>query len=252
MNSHSPAQTATAKQVVITERSEEPRDDPWDSLSHVTIDPKHLLSNRVITFARSGTAAGAIDLLRTRILNAMEERRWRHVGITSPTTGCGKTLIASNLGFSLAREKHLRTLLFDMNLRNPSLAEVLGISRTGSLVPALEDIEPLETRLLRVTENFAVGLQDAPCDTAAELLKSSVTDQVLSRTFDALEPDVVLYDLPAGLLFDDVLAFKNRLDAVIMVVRGGQSTPKEVRDLEALLEGDIPILATVLNEVVDG
>lgn len=224
------------------------RSPMWDTLKRITLDDRHAARNRIISVARSDPASGAIDLLRTGILNAVEERRWRSLGITSPTTGCGKTFLAANLGFSFARQKHLRTLLFDMNLRNPDLARTLGISDAEAMVSALEGETQLEDRILRLSDNFAVGVNGTSTDTSAEILKSSVTDRVLSRTIEQLEPNVILYDLPAVLTSDDVLSFKHKLDAVILVVRGGHTTPGQVRDVENLLDGEIPILATVLNE----
>ena len=224
----------------------------WDALPRLELKPRHLIRHRVITAECRNPSAGTIDLLRTRVLNAMEQRGWRHLGITAPTWGCGVTFIAANLGMSFARQKHLRTLLLDTNLRDPGLASVLGARNPGPLLPALEEKEPLETRIRRVSDSFAVILNDTAVDSSAEVLKSSVTDRVLTRAFDALKPDVVLYDLAPVLAHDDVLSLRHRLDAVLLVIRGGRSTSPEVRELEGLLEGEIPILATVLNEAEDG
>lgn len=224
------------------------RDVVWDSLRSYELNRGHLARNRIVAAAPRHPAAGAIDLLRTRILNAAELRGWRHIGITSPDRNCGKTFLSANLGVSLSRQKHLRTLLFDMDLRNPSLSRVLGLPRTGALLPALEGREALLDRALRLSENFAVVSNEMVTDGAAEILRSSTTVRVLAHALEQLRPDIALYDLPPALVCDDVLSFKHRLDALVLVVHGGHSTPKQIRSFEALMANEIPILATVLNE----
>ena len=223
----------------------------WDRLERFTPTARHLDRSRIVSARRQDPVAGAIDQLRTRVLNVLEERNWRHLGITSPTQGCGKTFVATNLGYSFSRQKHLRTMLLDMDLRNPSLARALGISDLKPLGPALQKPELLETRFLRLSENLAVAANGTPEPDAAEVLKSSATAETLARTFERFRPDVVLYDLPPVLVCDDVLSFRDQLDAVIVVARGGLSTRAEIRELEGLLDGNIPILGTVLNEADD-
>ena len=226
-------------------------DAVWSGLRTFTPSERHLDKHRIITVSRRDPASNAIDLLRTRILNAMEERGWMHLGITSPTRNCGKTFISSNLGFSLAREKHMRTILFDMDLRNPGLTRALGVPDAGPLVEALNDERPIGDQMVRLFDNLALVPNETATNTAAEVLKSSVTAGVLARAFARMRPDMVVYDLPPALICDDVLAFKHRLDALLLVIHGRHSTPQEVRDFEALFDGEIPILATVLNEAED-
>lgn len=224
----------------------------WASLARHDPSPRKLLGNRVVAVDRHDPSTAAIDQLRTRILNMMEQRGWRHLGITSPTWGCGVTFTAANLGVSFGRQTHIRTILVDANLRDPGLATVFAARDMDPLLPALQEEATLESCTRRLFENLAVVFNGAPVDNPAEVLRSSVTDRVLSRSFEALEIDVALYDLPPVLAHDDVLALSRRLDAILLVVRGGRSTTAEVRELEGLVEGEVPILATVLNEAVDG
>src|SRR5919108_561025 len=48
------------------------------------------------------------------------------MGITSPSPGEGKTLVASNLAVSLALGYQKRTVVIDLNLRKPRLHEIFG------------------------------------------------------------------------------------------------------------------------------
>lgn len=100
--------------------------DLWERFRSVTLDPRHLARRRLISAGREDPAYVTFDVLRTRLLQALKARGWSRVAITSPTKGCGKTFVSSNLAFSLARTSR-RIALMDMDLRIPSLATVLGV-----------------------------------------------------------------------------------------------------------------------------
>ena len=67
----------------------------------------------------------------------------------------------------------------------------------------------------------------------------------------ALQPDVVLYDLPPALACDDVIAFLPQLDGVLLVVGGGLTQAEDVRKCERLLAGQTPLLGVILNKAED-
>jgi protein-tyrosine kinase len=87
----------------------------------------HLEQNRIISASRHNPAHVAFDVLRTRLIQGLAEQGWRRVVITSPTKDCGKTFISTNLAISLSRQERLRTVLMDLDLRNPSVAPLLGV-----------------------------------------------------------------------------------------------------------------------------
>ena len=84
-------------------------DEDWEALSRFALDPRHLARNRVISAGRTDPAHVAFNVLRTRILRALKARGWSRIGITSPSQGCGKTFVASNLALSLSRQASCRT-----------------------------------------------------------------------------------------------------------------------------------------------
>ena len=65
---------------------------------------------------------------------------------------------------------------------------------------------------------------------------------------EALEPEVILFDLPPALAQDDVIAFRPHFDCVLMVVGGGITTAEEVREATRRIGEDKPILGVVLNK----
>lgn len=224
---------------------------PWDRFQSVSLDPAHLARNRLISAGQEDPAYVAFDVLRTRLLQALKERGWTRVAITSPTKGCGKSFVAANLAFSLARRPSCRVVLMDMDLRIPSQATIFGIRKPGSMSEFLSGGRPADRHLLQVAPNLVVGFNDAPVVNASELLQEPRTADALNAIQDMLQPDVVLYDLPPALVCDDLIAFLPQVDAVLLVVGGGITKANDVKKCERLLSGQAPLLGVVFNKAED-
>ena len=67
----------------------------------------------------------AADLLRTRLLQKLHTEGWRRVAVTAPEAGCGTTFTALNLALSISAVADFRTVLLDLNLRQPGLGRIL-------------------------------------------------------------------------------------------------------------------------------
>ncbi len=223
----------------------------WEVLEQTILDPKHLERNRVITQARNEPAHVAFDVLRTRVLRAFQKNGWTRLGITSPTSSCGKTFIASNLALSLARQQDCRTILMDMDLRSPSLASVLGVPDPDPIRWFLSgDVTPRDY-LRRVGSNLAIGLNAERVRDAAETMQAPATALALETMQSTYVPDIVVYDLPPMLSCDDVLGFVPQLDSVLLVVGGGRTKPAEVTECERLLADQTQLLGVLLNRAED-
>ena len=223
----------------------------WARLRSVALDQRHLARRRVIGAGKRDPAQVAFDVLRTRLLQALKARGWHRVAITSPTQGCGKTFVAANLALSLSRQPSCRAVLMDLDLRDPSLAAVLGVRDPGSMRDFLTGVRPPEAHFLRVADNLAVGLNAAPTAGAAELLQEPAARGALDAMQAAFRPDVVLYDLPPALVCDDVIAFLPQVDCVLLVAGGGRTHAPDVKKCEALFADQTPLLGVVLNKAED-
>lgn len=223
----------------------------WESLNPLDLNVECLSGNGLFVNANPGAATLAFDILRTRLLQATEARGWRRIAITSPTHGCGKSFVAANLAFGLARRASSRAILLDLELRTPALAQMFGVDDAGSLAGFLTGNQPLESQFLRVGHNLALGLNSAPVADAAELLQEETTAQVLQAMLEYLEPDVAIYDLPPALGSDDVIAMLPQIDAVLLVADATRSTAEDVRACERLFEGRVPLMGVVLNRAQD-
>ena len=225
--------------------------DVWDSLRDVKLKSRHLTRSRMISATRSDPAHASFDMLRTRVLQEMSDRHWSRLAVTSPTKGCGTTFVAANLAISMSRRESGRTILMDMDLRNPGLVNALGLSNAETMQDYLEGHVPPEEFLLRVGPNLAIGPNSASVENAAELLQETMTADVLEELQDIFCPDVILYDLPPVLASDEFIAFLPNLDAILLVLGGGVSMAKEVRRVEKLIGGAVPILGVILNRAED-
>ena len=168
----------------------------------------------------------AYKLLRANIMFSFsDEGRGHVVGITSSVQSEGKSSTACNTAYALA-EAGAKVLLVDADLRRPSVAFKLGLSRTPGL-----------TNLLVSKGDFREVIQQ--CDAAPKLdvlcsgdippnpseLLSSNRMAMLVEELTA-HYDYVIMDLPPVTVVSDAIAVSKLLDGVAMVVRNGVSDQK--------------------------
>lgn len=223
----------------------------WESLGPVVLDAEKLVGNGLFPYPSSDPAAAAFDILRTRLLHGLTARGWKRIAVTSPTHGCGKSFVATNLALSLARRPESRTVLLDLDLRRPQLADLLGQRDVAPLREFLTGEQPLESHFRRVGRTLALGLNGEAVQDASDLLHDPETALGLAAMQEQLDPEVVLYDLPPALVADDVLALAGQIDAVLLVTDGTRTTPEDIRACERLFEGQLPLMGVVLNRAQD-
>lgn len=196
---------------------------------------------------RNSAAARAFDLLRTRLRQTTLEHGWVNIAITSPTSGCGNSFSATNLALSLSRVPGSRTVLMDMNLRNPGLAHAFDMEAPGAMSDLLGGRSSLGQQMVRVSDTLALGLNNQVEVNAAEILQDRTTAETLLRMRASLQPEIVLYDMPPMLEHDDLSAFLPQLDGVLLISDGSQTMARHLRECERMLEGQAPLLGIILN-----
>jgi protein-tyrosine kinase len=228
----------------------------WESISEAPANPdlwarNGLFADTAQDHKAQGTVTRTFDMLRTRLLQTLAKQGWTRIAVTSPTHGCGKSFVAANLAFSLARLPSCRTVLMDLELRDPQLAALFGVRDAPPLIDYLMGEQPLESNVRRIGRNLALALNGAPVARASELLQDPEFPNAMTTLRELLQPDVVLIDTPPALSSDDVLSLSDEVDAVLLVVDGTVTTPEDVRACERLFEGRLPLLGTVLNRAQD-
>lgn len=222
--------------------------DEAAQLPRLTVDRDLLCKRRVILGDESNVAAHAYRMLRAQVLQRVRATRMRAIGVVSATTGEGKTLTAINLALSLAAEPNQRVTLVDLDLKRPSIAQVLGISPEFGLDTWLSGNQPGHAvhYELAAFPRLRVVPTLAPMSGSSELLAGARVRQLFEDIAPTEGPSLAVVDLPPVLLSDDVLTAAALVDGFLLVITEGQTLREDVERVFELL-GRNRIIGTVLN-----
>jgi protein-tyrosine kinase len=219
----------------------------WAELAAFEPEPRLLARNHIVTLEDVDPAHSHFDILRTKVLRTMRRAGWTSLGITSPTSGCGKTTLALNLAFSLAHQPDFRTVLVELDLRRPSMSRQIGLKSPQSVAGVLQGSRGVVESFVRYGDNLAIGTNAQSVRNSAELLMHAQTAEGVAAIKRAFLPDIVIYDLPPMLQSDDVMAFLPHLDCVLLVAGAEKSRLDEVDKCEKDLADQTNVLGVVLN-----
>ena len=214
----------------------------------VPLDTDVLESNRVVVGSQPAGPATAYKMLRTRMLQRVASNGWHSVAITSTRAGAGKSLTAVNTAISLAQEHHQQVILVDLDLRRPSVADVLGIRPKLGIVDYLAGKVPLEKIVTKTSiDRLMIIPNHTGVENSSEMLTSEKMAELVEVVSDPRNSTIVLFDLPPLLETDDFLAFSRLADAVMLIVAEGETGQSDLhRAAEAI--ADLDILGIILNK----
>ncbi len=211
-------------------------------------NPQHLLNQLVVAGFDNDQRAEVYRQLRTQVLQKMRENRWRTLAVTSPNSHAGKSLTALNLAISMSKEVNQTVLLVDLDLRNPTVAEKLGLDVESDLIDCLEGRAELKDALVNPGFERLVVLPNARRSRhRSEMLSSPRMNMLLQDIVNRYESRLIIFDLPAVLDDDDAMTFAPYADALLMVVEDGVSRRSDVERALKLMQGT-PLLGTILNK----
>lgn len=185
--------------------------------------------------------------LRTNLRFAQVDDVSPTVLVTSAGAGEGKTTTSVNLAISLAQQGQ-RVALVDVDLRQPSVADRLGLENSAGLTTALlGEIDATELMQPWGHDELYVLTAGAVPPNPAELLDSRAMNRILAGLVE--EFDSVILDGPPLLPVSDSLVVGKNAGRVLLVVGSGQVRTNELQDaLSALKILDVPV-SLVLNKV---
>jgi len=225
-----------------------PRPSTGEAMTRVVSVPDSTLrDHRVIAGLKQDSRADLFRMLRAQVMQRMAVGGNTTLGICSPNPGEGKTLTAANLAVSMALDANHTVLLVDLDLRQPKLADLFGLSVETGMSDYLFDGAPLSDCLVNPGIDRLVLL---PAGRALNNSSEALTSPQmvnLARELKARYPDrFVIYDLPPLLSCDDALVFLPQIDATLLVVREGLTHSGDVRRAIELLD-ERKLIGTVLN-----
>lgn len=225
--------------------------DSFSGVPTVPIDSTHLENNRIVSYLMKDMNYVPFNILRTKVTQAMMDNGWKSLAITSPNPGAGKTTIAINLAFSLARQKNFKVALVDLDLRRPTIAKTMGIDVTTSIRQYLSGTAEISRCALSVSNNLIVLLNDEPVRGSSEMMLSDRGKNIGSRIIEAFSPDIIIYDLPPMLSSDDAVGFLPFVDCGLIIVDDGGSKYSEVAKCDQQFSSATNLIGHVLNKSLD-
>lgn len=220
----------------------------WEALGEIKLLKKHLHRNRIVTF-EGGPDSAAYDMLRTRMVQQAKLNGWRRIAIVSPHSNCGKSTITANLAFSLTRQRDLRIMALDFDLRRSGLTKILGQDCPYGMAQVLEGSVNFSDHGLRYGNNLAFGLNSGPkVINPSELLQSPQTKEVLDEIDATYAPDVMLFDMPPLLASDDNFGFLQNVDCALILAAAEKTTMTQIDVSERHVAELTNVMGIVLNK----
>lgn len=242
-----PRAAAPAAQPAATPTVDEAVRQAWARLERYNASPERLERGHVATL-KGGPDAAPFDVMRTKLIQTMRTNNWRRLAITSPSAGCGKSTVALNLAFSLARQTDIRTILAELDLRRPSLAKTLGVTPARNFSDVLDGRADFADQALRFGDNLALALNASVSRNPAELLHGSGVADRLTAIETTYAPDLTIFDMPPMLINDDMMAFAGKVDCVLLIAGAEKTTVKEIDTCERELASQTNVMGVVLNK----
>lgn len=193
-------------------------------------------------------AAERYRTLAVRLGNLAARRKLKSLVITSATFGEGKTTVAINLAWALAKQSERRVLLVDANLNAPSAARMLGVEPTRGWLEMTEGKSSAADSIIRIDPN---GLYIASPRASSDESKNDVSfasshiEKLIAQTGNGF--DLIVIDAPALLESADAERLASIADGAVLVARACHTRRDRVSDAIALIPEDRR-LGVVLNE----
>lgn len=170
----------------------------------------------------SFVATEAYKRLRTKLqFSFADDSTSRVIGLSSALSGEGKSLTAVNLAYTLA-QLNKRVIILDCDMRRPTLAEKMGLSKKPGLSEYLTGQHEFKDVIQRYGNEFdevtfhVISAGENPPN-PVEMLSSLRMERLLNSLRDVY--DYVLLDLPPVTEVTDAMAIAPKVDGMLLVVR---------------------------------
>lgn len=190
--------------------------------------------------------AESVRLLRLHLEKKMTEASAQVLLVSSAIPGEGKTTVSINLAAALAKARK-KVLLIDCDLRNPSVANALGVHSEHTLADFLKGDVSIKNLMYPTTvENLMIISSNNIAENDIHLLSNSTMSQLIqaSRKFF----DYVILDTPPCSLLADAAEVATLADCGLLVIRQSFASRDQILEgVQHLGDCELPIIGCVLN-----
>jgi capsular exopolysaccharide synthesis family protein len=168
--------------------------------------------------------------------------------ITSSIKGEGKSVVAANLAYALARDMGKMTLLIDGDLKCPTIHQYFGVSQSPGVRDVLQGSQSLES-CLRQEGELSLWILPSGVNRSRALDNLSKIKRIggiledLKKRFEH-----IIIDAPPVLPLADMHVIASMADTVVLVIRAGL-TPRNVVASALGTLGTTSNTCIILNEL---
>lgn len=213
----------------------------------VVLDPQVVMDNHCVAFGGYAPEVEPYRVLRTKIMNRSEKDGGNTLMVTSAVPGEGKTLTAINLALTFAKQFSQTALLVDCDLRQQQIHKRLGYEGKKGLADYLVDDEPMANLIVWPgVEKLTVISGGRSVASSSEFLGSPGMKNLVADMKYRYPERYVIFDVPSVLSSADALAFAPLVDYIVVVVRAGHTSARDLQRALHMLPQE-KIVGLVLN-----
>ena len=203
----------------------------------------------VVSATDTSSATELFRLIRTNLQFMLGGENDKVVLMTSTRSGEGKSFISLNLAATLSLLEGKRVLLVGMDIRNPQLANYLGINPPLGLTNYLSvsnvTLESIIVPMPGVADCDVIVAGPIPPN-PAELLASKKVDELFAK-LRTMYDYIIIDSAPVGMV-SDTFSLDRVADATVYVTRVNYSTVSDLRYVENIYENNrLKKLSVVVN-----
>ena len=193
-------------------------------------------------------ALEAYRSLRTALLLSHSGNPPQAILVTSALPGEGKSTTVANIAVALAQTGS-RTVIIDLDMRQPKLAEAFGISAEQGMSTFLSGNSDISSQIHETgVPNLFLVPSGPKAPNPGELISS---EQMFTGLLLVRESfTYVVIDSPPILELSDALAASPHVDGVILVAKGAKTSRKTVQQAaNSLLQVGAKLFGVLVNDV---
>ena len=202
---------------------------------------------KITELDQKSAVAEAFRTVRTNISFSDVDNEIQTILFTSTKQNEGKSTVISNVAYSFSKLENCKVLLMDLDLRNPSVHKMFGVSNTYGLMDNLKNDRPLEKCIHKIEENIHVLPTGAIPPNTTEILSSKKMAKFLEDIKSHY--DYIFIDAPPVGVVSDATIISSNVDGVMYVVGAKETDLSHAQvAIDNLKKADANIIGSVLNK----